>query len=358
MGSKTPVSILQEMMTRMGTAPKYDLIFDGSGTHTAEFRYKVYANNVSAIGSGRSKKEAKHEAARVALERLSLSQIEDSQPQEEPVEIVTPYKDKIQENAIGELHDMCATNDIPMPEYELVEEKGAPHEKIFTFVCSVSKQKEVGIGRTKKQAKQLAAYSMMNRLKESLADVLTELKEERHVSGLSPAVEEISAHVERSSLVVSSYLQVEPDNDNFEQAIAKYMATIGTPRRKFRLNRSPSKYENFFADVPQDFIDAAVKVLKEIPVPKNENERKELDVDWMLQLTRVMECLNASTMLMPGKHMKNGNKCLFLQINLSTEASFFGVGKSADEAIQDAAYSALVFINIQLRNVKKAHDLA
>ncbi|GLH00153.1 Protein of unknown function [Gryllus bimaculatus] len=165
------------------------------------------------------------------------------------------------------------------------------------------------------------------------------------VSGLSPAVEEISAHVERSSLVVSSYLQVEPDNDNFEQAIAKYMATIGTPRRKFRLNRSPSKYENFFADVPQDFIDAAVKVLKEIPLPKNENERKELDVDWMLQLTRVMECLNASTMLMPGKHMKN-------------EASFFGVGKSADEAIQDAAYSALVFINIQLRNVKKAHDLA
>ncbi|GLH00154.1 Interferon-inducible double stranded RNA-dependent protein kinase activator A-like protein A [Gryllus bimaculatus] len=181
MGSKTPVSILQEMMTRMGTAPKYDLIFDGSGTHTAEFRYKVYANNVSAIGSGRSKKEAKHEAARVALERLSLSQIEDSQPQEEPVEIVTPYKDKIQENAIGELHDMCATNDIPMPEYELVEEKGAPHEKIFTFVCSVSKQKEIGIGRTKKQAKQLAAYSMMNRLKESLADVLTELKEERHI---------------------------------------------------------------------------------------------------------------------------------------------------------------------------------
>jgi hypothetical protein len=41
MGSKTPVSILQEMCIRKGSPPQYELIHDGGGSHEALFKYRV-----------------------------------------------------------------------------------------------------------------------------------------------------------------------------------------------------------------------------------------------------------------------------------------------------------------------------
>ncbi|KAK7791415.1 hypothetical protein R5R35_010535 [Gryllus longicercus] len=140
-GIKTPVTILQELMIKMGTVPKYDLEYDGTGSHIPVFTYRVHANNVSATGSGRTKKEAKHVAALAALECMSLNQTEDSQPPQKPAERLTSLEYKIQENAIGE-HD-CATNYNPMLEKELVEEKDPRLEKIFHFVSSVNKKKEI-----------------------------------------------------------------------------------------------------------------------------------------------------------------------------------------------------------------------
>ncbi|KAK7789998.1 hypothetical protein R5R35_009210 [Gryllus longicercus] len=325
MGSKTPVSILQEMMARLGTPPTYNLIYDGSGTHTTVFKYRVNASNVTAIGSGRSKKEAKHEAARIALERLATHQIADTQPPGVPpeaVEVVTPYKDQLKENAIGALHDMCATNEIPMPDYDLIEEKGAPHEKIFTFVCSVSKQREIGIGRTKKQAKQLAAFNMMNRLKESLSDVLKDVQSE---------------HVEQSS------------NDNVEIAASKYIAAVGTPRKKFRLNRSPYMYHNFFSEMSQECQESAWEILSTIKFPLTFQEAKDSGVDWMSHLDKVLECLEIQKSVMPGRPSVTGNETIFLQINHSSEAVFYGSGDNSQNALQQAAYLALLFLVVQLR---------
>nr|WCL52342.1 PDGF/VEGF receptor-like protein [Gryllodes sigillatus] len=323
MGSKTPVSILQEMMARQGNPPTYELIFDGSGTHTTVFKYRVTASNVTAIGVGRSKKEAKHEAARMALERLATHQIADVQPPglpREPVEVVTPYKDQLKENAIGALLDMCTTNEIPMPEYYLIEEKGAPHEKIFTFVCSVSKQKEIGIGRTKKQAKQLAAFNMMNRLKESLSDVLKDVQNENFEH---------------------------PLNDNLETAASKYVATVGTPRKKIRLNRSPYVYHNFFSDMSPECLQSAWEIVSKIKIPITFQDVKDFDVDWISHLDKVLECLCVQKSIVSGRPM-NGNETIFLQINHSSEAVFYGSG-DCQQAVQQAAYLALLFLHVQLR---------
>lgn len=71
--NKTPVSILQELMTKRGCMPNYELLLsnsEGIGTHMPIFYYRVTVEGVQAVGKGGSKKEAKHEAARLVLEKL------------------------------------------------------------------------------------------------------------------------------------------------------------------------------------------------------------------------------------------------------------------------------------------------
>ena len=71
--SKTPVSILNEMMAKKAITPVYDLIFDGTGSESPIFKYKVSCDTVTAIGTGRCKKIAKQDAAQAALEKLMFS---------------------------------------------------------------------------------------------------------------------------------------------------------------------------------------------------------------------------------------------------------------------------------------------
>jgi hypothetical protein len=49
MGSKTPVSILQELCIRRGAPPQYDLIHDGGGSHEALFKYQVFVGEITGI---------------------------------------------------------------------------------------------------------------------------------------------------------------------------------------------------------------------------------------------------------------------------------------------------------------------
>lgn len=69
--TKTPVSILQELLSRRGITPKYELVQIEGAIHEPIFRYRVLlSTEFVATGTGRSKKEAKHSAARNLLELL------------------------------------------------------------------------------------------------------------------------------------------------------------------------------------------------------------------------------------------------------------------------------------------------
>lgn len=69
--SKTPVSVLQELLSRRGITPKYELVQIEGPIHEPIFRYRVYLNSeFVATGTGRSKKEAKHAAAKNLLDLL------------------------------------------------------------------------------------------------------------------------------------------------------------------------------------------------------------------------------------------------------------------------------------------------
>jgi RISC-loading complex subunit TARBP2 len=103
-----------------------------------------------AIGSGRSKKEAKHDAARCMLNRLNAPGITSaSDPDTGDVmnvsDITSPYKGMLQENAVGALQELCTTNEIPVPEYMVIGDEGPPHAKRFTIRCQVSKLTESGM---------------------------------------------------------------------------------------------------------------------------------------------------------------------------------------------------------------------
>jgi RISC-loading complex subunit TARBP2 len=70
--NKTPVSILQEMMVKQGMIPDYELIHDGGGRHLNTFTYRVSCDGLIATGTGRCKKDAKHEAAKAMLTEIAV----------------------------------------------------------------------------------------------------------------------------------------------------------------------------------------------------------------------------------------------------------------------------------------------
>ncbi|XP_061932018.1 interferon-inducible double-stranded RNA-dependent protein kinase activator A homolog [Apis cerana] len=181
--NKTPVSILQEMMIKNKITPNYELIHDGGGSHMNVFAYQVKCDDLIASGIGRSKKDAKHEAAKAMLEIIATHrgylQLPAS-PAQSPVR--TPLPPTIPEiprippdipfvNAVGALQDLCVENNLQDPKYQQISDVGPPHAKIFTIECEVATLKEIGIAKTKKQAKQEAAKKMLDKLSDLVPDL-------------------------------------------------------------------------------------------------------------------------------------------------------------------------------------------
>lgn len=169
--SKTPVSVLQELLSRRGTTPKYELVQIEGAIHEPTFRYRVTVADVVAMGTGRSKKEAKHAAAKAVLDKLMGGQNEGMSASASPslpdVQIVSPYDDKIPGNPIGTLQELCMSRRWPPPAYLMENEEGLPHERLFTMACTIFNHKEIGSGKSKKLAKRQAAHKMWEKLQDS-----------------------------------------------------------------------------------------------------------------------------------------------------------------------------------------------
>lgn len=152
--SKTPISVLQEICVKnFKNAPVYEVIADGSGFDKV-FAYKVKAFDEVATGYGKSKKDAKHEASIQMLRKLEhLNLSEEREPREAP-----PAGEG---NSVGDLHDICVARNIPLPQFNLVNATGPSHNPDFTFECRVASVIRLAKHSTKKGAKQLAAYKML-----------------------------------------------------------------------------------------------------------------------------------------------------------------------------------------------------
>ncbi|XP_004521580.1 interferon-inducible double-stranded RNA-dependent protein kinase activator A homolog isoform X2 [Ceratitis capitata] len=192
---KTPVSILQELLSRRGITPNYELVQIEGAIHEPTFRYRVAFNDkevtFTAMGAGRSKKEAKHSSARALIDKLIGVPLSDS-TQANTIGCINTSPggttsanasteantsvgsgdgaDKIVGNPIGWLQEMCMSRRWPPPTYETETEVGLPHERLFTIACSILSYREVGKGKSKKIAKRLAAHKMWTRLQENPLD--------------------------------------------------------------------------------------------------------------------------------------------------------------------------------------------
>ncbi|XP_053697789.1 interferon-inducible double-stranded RNA-dependent protein kinase activator A homolog isoform X2 [Sabethes cyaneus] len=165
---KTPISLLQELLSRRGITPQYDLMQVEGAVHEPTFRYRVSYQDKDAMGTGKSKKEAKHAAAKALIDKLtgiSLSDPPTGTLNVKP-EQVGEGEDEPTGNPIGWLQEMCMARRWPPPTYETEMEVGLPHERQFTIACSVLKYHEVGKGKSKKIAKRQAAQRMWQRLQE------------------------------------------------------------------------------------------------------------------------------------------------------------------------------------------------
>lgn len=143
------ISILQELCDRNKTPyPVYELLADGSSrSRDRVFIYQCTAQFETAQGHGKSKKEAKYDAASNILKLINY-QIDDK-------------KSVIPEDVVGDLIKLCSKMKIDDPQYNLLNESGLPHNVEFTYECCVgSSHRVVAQHNTKKGAKKLAAHKM------------------------------------------------------------------------------------------------------------------------------------------------------------------------------------------------------
>lgn len=72
---KTPVSILNEMMTKIGSTPVYEFCQNEMDIVQKLFTFKVSCAGIMTTGTGRSKKDAKQNAATAMLEKITRRKV-------------------------------------------------------------------------------------------------------------------------------------------------------------------------------------------------------------------------------------------------------------------------------------------
>ncbi|XP_014245207.1 uncharacterized protein LOC106664224 isoform X2 [Cimex lectularius] len=179
--TRTPVSILQETLLKQHITPCFNTVFNGTGNEGTFFKIEVRAGDKTEFGVGRSKKEAKHNAAKNMLRIMSE---EDSKIgkliSSEPV-INLSSTDTISENSVGLLCNFCNKKQIAPPVITLEREEGPSHAKMFVMICKVLSFTSHGKSFKKKIAKQKAAQAMLAILNKNFGD--DDTSEENQTNG-------------------------------------------------------------------------------------------------------------------------------------------------------------------------------
>lgn len=167
---KTPISYLQELCTKRGITPQYDLMANEGAVHEPIFIMSVSVGDIVSTGKGSSKKKAKHAAAQAALNRIL------GLPNDETTEVVceTSTNNKCEEggpgNPVGELQEFTQKRLLKPPVYEFSNDMGPPHAREFSCVVKLGKYTEKGTGRSKKEAKRAAALAMLTQIRSLTQD--------------------------------------------------------------------------------------------------------------------------------------------------------------------------------------------
>ncbi|XP_074658906.1 protein Loquacious-like [Tubulanus polymorphus] len=166
---KTPIGYLQEVCSKRGITPTYDLVATEGAVHEPTFVFRCTAGDYQATGKGPNKKKAKHEAAMAVLGTMfGTTNTAEKQGVAIP-QIPQISDDGIPGNPIGQLQELTQKKKWAPPIYEFAQEQGPAHSR--EFVCIVrlfNKIKETGLGKSKKSAKRKAAFSLLQRINQGI----------------------------------------------------------------------------------------------------------------------------------------------------------------------------------------------
>ena len=155
---KPPITVIQEYCAKNHLEkPEYEVMEEN------DVDGKCFVASVSALGAvcqgaGRSKKDAKHDAARNLIKRMKYSHpgLDDIPAVENTDSESIPNFDSVKQ-----LRDLCCVKSCPLPQFNLIQQAGPPESPEFKFECIVGHIKRYGVGTTKKAAKQVAAFKII-----------------------------------------------------------------------------------------------------------------------------------------------------------------------------------------------------
>jgi len=356
---KTPISYLQEMCTKRTLKPEYELLSTEGQVHEPTFMYRVTVNDLSAVGQGKSKKTAKHLAAKNLLERIvSVGRYKDfgiGETQEEAMETLRQLADTTvgvaparlsggsggddttqavaavppsgastgsdetdgdgAGNPVGRLQELCQKKKWPAPAYELTSEDGMPHERIFVIQITLGKFSADGSGRSKKIAKREAA--------EKLLKFLDKMPPEAQRENIGISEEDELAETGGSEAIVQQPF-AELDEHLSNLAITENTAVI----------RSVAEEEK-----------CGMKKLAELDLTKETAGAKHVH---LLKLIGEEENWEHEFYPLPRRSKSGDYQCL-VQLNAMPVGVCYGRGASADEAKESAAYNALEYLKLMTK---------
>lgn len=159
-----PVGALQERFQSRGITPTYRVVQAEGASHAPTFSFQVILGELTSTGSGSSKRQAKHAAARAMLDKLD-GRVPAQDGQQPLPAVADTNGSQAPGNTVGALQEQCVKHGFPMPTYSVSVVGGQPHQRNFAITCAVGKMTENGTGGSKKDAKREAAQKMIDKLK-------------------------------------------------------------------------------------------------------------------------------------------------------------------------------------------------
>ncbi|XP_034233449.1 RISC-loading complex subunit tarbp2-like isoform X2 [Thrips palmi] len=331
--NQTAVAILQELcMKRKWNPPLYENTDISGPSNDPMFEVSVtLCNGIKGVGRGRQKKAAKHDAAKKALEQLKEKALTDGS--DRPVTTVqskgpiNPHEDASGLNAVGELQNLCMAKRFPAPEYTVIGDEGEPHEKRFTYKCTVSQRSATGVARKKQLAKHYSALEMLKILNSSMKTILDEIPNDPAVSSMysqknkEVPVSVLEKHKKTDTEVVERYKIL---RDNIAEIPSAPLISPGTKFADYHLK---------FASQLEGYKDIVAK-----PVIKTEpNPFKKLQM--IAEELQFKICVTS-------EQGKDGRSIVFVQLETEPPTIQAGLHKDESAATQQAALNVLQFLDI------------
>lgn len=306
-----PVGALQERFQSRGITPQYRVVQAEGASHAPTFSFQVILGDLTATGSGSSKKQAKHGAARAMLDKLDGRV--PAQDGQTPLPPVSDAANGPQSpgNTVGSLQELCVKHGYPMPTYDLGAVGGQPHMRNFTIMCCVGKMRESGTGGSKKDAKREAAQKMIDKLKTMGPN-----------GGPASVSEVTQQEVDEELIGKVSNIKIETLNSNASQKVASFYRKLqSAPGGSLaKLHMSSLKAKSM---VKSDYVVTLSELGKE----------QKFEVTYV----EVEE-----------KNDEDQTQCL-VQLSTLPVAVCYGVGNDTKAANNDAARNALNYLKMMTK---------